>query len=436
MRDLLMISFILGGALWALRQPWIGVMLWTWVSIMNPHRYTWRASEWPLAAIVAGCTLIGLMMTRDRRSPLAGPPAWTLLIFMVWVSVVLPLSFDVEGSYGMYSRVMKIDLMILVTVALIYTRQHIWWLVLITTFSLGFYGVKGGIFTIVSGGSFRVWGPPDSFIEGNNELALALIILIPLLRFIQLQLASKWARHAMLAAMLLCAVAAIGSQSRGALLAIVGMGGFLWWRSEQKVLSGVAIAVVAAAVVAFMPDQWSGRMNTIQTYDQDASALGRINAWWMTFNLAKDRIIGGGFDIYTQQLFQIYAPDPTDIHVAHSIYFQILGEQGFIGLFLFLLMWALVWLSAGWLRKHGRVQASTHWASDLGAMCQVSLVGYAVGGAFLSLAYFDLPYILLVLVVAARRWLEQGLWQSDTSPMRWSALAPAPPLRRKTWAPA
>jgi putative inorganic carbon (hco3(-)) transporter len=67
----------------------------------------------------------------------------------------------------------------------------------------------------------------------------------------------------------------------------------------------------------------------------------------------------------------------------------------------------MIWRWAGWLRRNAAANPETQWAADLGSLCQVSLVGFAAGGAFLSLAYFDLPYNLLVLVVVARRILER-----------------------------
>ena len=158
--------------------------------------------------------------------------------------------------------------------------------------------------------------------------------------------------------------------------------------------------------------------------------MGRINAWWMTWNLAKANFAGGGFDIYNASVFQRYAPNPTDIHAAHSIYFQVLGEHGFVGLIFFVLIWILVWRSAEVLRKNGRADPATQWTADLGAMSQVALIGYLVGGMFLSLAYFDLPYNILVLVVASRRWLETVQRERDHSP---KALSPDPvPVRAQT----
>ena len=87
-------------------------------------------------------------------------------------------------------------------------------------------------------------------------------------------------------------------------------------------------------------------MMSITEYEQDGSAMGRINAWWMAWNLAKANFTGGGFDIYEPAVFQAYAPNPTDVHAAHSIYFQVLGEHGFIGLILFVAIWIAVWRSA------------------------------------------------------------------------------------------
>jgi putative inorganic carbon (hco3(-)) transporter len=155
-------------------------------------------------------------------------------------------------------------------------------------------------------------------------------------------------------------------------------------------------------VLPLMPDLWWARMHTIETYDQDRSALGRLNAWGMAWNLARDKIpFGGGMDIYTPEVFLRYAPDPTYSLAAHSIYFQVMGEQGFVGLFLFLLTGALTWRLAAGLIKRAVGSPEDQWAGELGAMVQVSLVGYAVGGAFLSLAWFDLPYDMMAAAVVA-----------------------------------
>lgn len=410
MRDLALLAILVWIILQAFRRPWIGILGWTWLSIMNPHQLTWSLKTMPFAAAIGGATLLGLLITRDRRDYSQSRETITLMIFMAWMCITLPFSMIFEPSFELWKRVMKIDLMILVACVLLHSKRHMMLLTWVLVFSIGFFGVKGGAFTLATGGSYRVWGPENTYIEGNNEIALAIVIVIPLMRFLQLQMQAKWAKTTMTVCMVLMAMAALGSHSRGALLAIAAMAVVLWWRGKKKMGGAVIMVIVGLALLSVMPDEWWSRMNTIKTYEQDDSALGRLNAWGMAWNVAKDRIFGGGFMIWTGTIFAIYGPEADRVHAAHSIYFMVLGEQGFIGLGLFLTLFFMVWFTAGHLRVKAAKQPQTKWLSDLGGMLQVSLAGYAVGGAFLSLSYWDLPYNLLVLAVIGRRWLDRKEW--------------------------
>lgn len=414
MRDILVIAIVLAGALAALRRPWIGIMLWTWLSIMNPHRYTYgMAYSAPLAAVAAASVVLGLLMTKDRESPFKASPVKWMVVFMVWMTISWLAGLDVAADFEQWKKVMKIDVMIILSLILLHSKQHIYALIWVCVGSIALIGIKGGIFTVLTGGSYRVWGPPGSFIEGNNEIALALVMIIPLMRFLQLQLRSRPGGVAMGVGMLLCAAAALGSQSRGALLAIAAMTFTLWLRGKDKFKMGLLLLVVAVPLVAFMPAEWVDRMETISNYEEDRSAMGRISAWWTAWNIALRYPTGVGFDPATPEIFARFSPYPDYVHAAHSIYFQVLGNHGFIGLILFLGIFISSWRSAHWLRSQASLPPEAQWAADLGAMCQVSLVGYAVGGAFLSLSYFDLPYNVMVMVVLTRVWVERKSWLTE-----------------------
>ncbi|MGM9479721.1 putative O-glycosylation ligase, exosortase A system-associated [Roseateles sp. NT4] len=410
MRDIILLLIIGWITLQAFRRPWIGILGWTWLSIMNPHQLTWALKTMPFAAAMGGATLIGLFITRDRRDYSQTHESITLMLFMAWMCITLPFSLIWDESFELWKRVMKIDLMILVAIVLLHSKRHVMLLTWVLVISIGFFGVKGGAFTLATGGGYKVWGPENTYIEGNNEVALAIVMVIPLMRFLQLQMTAKWAKTTMTVCMVLMAASALGSHSRGALLAIAAMALVLWWRGKNKVMGAVAMVVIGAALLSMMPAEWWERMGTIKTYERDESAMGRINAWWMAYNVAKSNFFGGGFYIWTGSLFAIYAPDPNDTHAAHSIYFMVLGEQGFPGLFLFLTLFTMVWFTAGKLRTKAMAQPQTLWLSQLGSMLQVSLAGYAVGGAFLSLSYWDLPYNLLILAVVGQRWLQRKEW--------------------------
>ena len=102
------------------------------------------------------------------------------------------------------------------------------------------------------------------------------------------------------------------------------------------------------------------------------------------------------------ETFATYAPNPYDIHDAHSIYFMVLGHHGFIGLGLFLLLAFLAWRTGSWTIRRAKKDPHKRWAADLAAMCQVSMIGYASAGAFLGLSYFDLYYHVLMIIVMSK----------------------------------
>lgn len=413
MRDLTLLVIIGWCFLQAFRRPWIGIMCWTWISIMNPHQLSWSLRTMPFAAAIGGATLLGLLMTRDRKDYSLNRENVTLMLLMVWFCITLPFSVMWEPSFELYVRVMKINLMVLVTLVLLHSKRHLMLFVWVNVISIGFYGVKGGVFTVLTGGSYRVWGPENTYVEGNNEIALAIVMVIPLMRFLQMQMTAKWAKVTMTFCMVMMAAAALGSHSRGALLAIGSMALVLWWRGKNKMASAVGMLVVGGALLSLMPAEWWDRMNTIRTYQQDESAQGRLNAWMMAWNIAKSNLTGVGFNTVGREICALYAPVPDECRAAHSIYFMVLGEHGFVGLFIFLALFWFAWSSASRLRVQGRKQPQTQWLSDLGGMLQVGIVGYAVGGAFLSLSYWDMPYNMMIMAVVGQRWLARKEWQTE-----------------------
>jgi probable O-glycosylation ligase (exosortase A-associated) len=415
MRDIALTIVFFGILPLVLKRPYIGIYLWSWLGLMNPHRLTWGfAYALPFAQITAIVTLLSLFLSKERvRLP------WTresivLLLFILWMLITTFFAFFPDQAWKQWDKVWKIMLMIYVTLMLINTREKLDWLVWVVVLSLGFYGVKGGIFTILTGGAFRVQGPAGTFIGGNNELALALIMIVPLMRYLQLQAKNVWIHRGLIVAMLLTGIAIIGSQSRGALVGILAMGAFLWLKSRNRLTTFLAVLAVAGAVLAIMPQEWHDRMATIKTYQEDESAMSRINAWMTAFNLAQDRITGGGYETFRERVFRQYAPDPTKVPDAHSIYFEVLGEHGFIGLGLFFLLALLTWHTGTRIKRRARDNPEAKWAADLASMTQVSMVGYASTGAFLGLAYFDLYYTLIAIMVICGLTLESQLAHGDS----------------------
>ncbi len=409
MRDILVTAILVGLIPRCFTRPHVGVLAWSWVGYMNPHRLCWGfAVTLPAAQMVALPTLLGLVFSKEPKKIPWTPVPVLLVIFFAWCTFTMAFAINPEDGWVQWDKVLKVQIMVFVTLMVMRRRERLHALVWIIVISIGFFGVKGGLFTL-SGGGQGLLGPQGSFIAGNTEIALAMTLTLPLMWYLRAHTPKKWIRVALLGAMGLTAIAILGSHSRGALLAIVGASVFLWWKSRNKALLSVLVLMMLPVGFVLMPQEWHDRMATIGTYEEDASAMGRINAWQFAINATKDRpLVGLGFQGFTPQAFHVWAPLPEKFHDAHSIYFQVLGEQGYPGLFLFLLILLLTWRNAAVVMRLARGDPQWLWAYDLAAMIQVSLSGYLVGGAFLGLAYWDLPYTLAAIVVLMRRLLEEA----------------------------
>ena len=404
MRDILVTAIVFGALPFIFKRPWIGILLWCWLGYMNPHRQTWGfAYDMPFAFITAIVTLTAFVFSKEKKEMVWTRETILLLMFIGWMFITTFFAFYPDLAWVQWDKVWKIQLMVFLTLMIIRERQHLHWMIWVIALSLGYYGVKGGIFTIMHGCQFRVQGPAGTFFGGNNEMALVLVMLIPLIRYLHLQATQQWVRFGLASAMVLSGVAAIGSQSRGGLLALAAMGLFLWFKSRHKFVMTIYMVIAVAIMASVMPQEWYDRMNTIKTYQEDTSALGRINAWHTAFNVAKDRITGGGYEMFRAPTFRQYAPEPFRVHEVHSIYFEVMGEHGFIGFGMFILLAVFAWLRANQVIRECKHDPDRKWAADLAAMIQVSLVGYGAGGAFLGLAYFDLTYHLMIILILAAK---------------------------------
>lgn len=382
--------------------PQVGVLVWFWLAFMNPHRLTWGGTNDFQFAMIAGATaLIGWLIADDKKRLPMNAVTWLLIALTLWVSFTTVFAVAPEAAFAKWDKTIKILLMTFLAISLMQTRERIHALVWVIVISLGIFAIRGGIGTIIGGGKYPVWGPPGSFIESNNQLALALIVALPLVRHLQLQTKDRFLRIGLMGLLVLQTFSIIGSSSRGAFLGLIAMAAFLIMKSRYKMRFGLLALCLGAGLAMFVPDTWVDRMRTIENYEEDRSAQGRFEAWEFAFRAAVDRpITGGGFLAYNNKdYFMRLVPEAMRPRSIHSVYFEVLGDHGFIGLGLFLTLMAATWQSFGRIIKENRDRPERKWAADLAAMGQVSLIGYAVTGAFLNLAFFDLYYAVIAIAV-------------------------------------
>lgn len=410
MRDILITAIICGLIPFILKNPRIGAYAWAWLAMMIPHRMAFGfARTLPFSQIVGIATLIGFLFSKDKKPfPFSAITA-IYLSLLGWMTVTSFFAIDSpDAIWDRWGHIMKIHLFLMLTLMLLRGREQIERLIWVITLSIGFYGFKGGLFTVMTGGSGRVWGPAGGVIAGNNALGVALVMLVPFMYYLFQTSTRRYVRNGMLVLIAATFLGILGTQSRGALLALISMTFFVALKGKRPVMTMSIIGGLLIAAIAFMPDSWTNRMNTIESYDQDASAMSRVYTWKTLWNLALDRpLVGAGFNADIPIIFATYAPNDMQrfdfhgaIYVAHSIYFQALGEHGFPGLILYILLGSVAWFKAGKVATNAKSHPEfSAWIPLLMRMVQASLAGFAVGGAFLSMVHFDLPYYIVAFVI-------------------------------------
>lgn len=447
MRGILLSLIIFGSLPFIVMRPFLGLLVYSWISLMSPHRLTFGfAYSLPWAMIVGVVFLGSWLFSKESKKPPADPIFFLTVLFTLWMCVTTVFSLAPENAWPHWHRIIKIMVIALVTMIMLTDRKRIDLMIWVIVGSIGFFGVKGGIFTLATGGHYWVLGPEGSMIQENNEMAMATIMVLPLLRYLHLQVTNRYLWWGMLGAMPLMGISILGSQSRGGFLALSAMGGYLLLKSRHKLVGIIAVGVFTVITLSVMPQSWFDRMQSISNYERDGSAQGRINAWKMGTNLALDRPFrGGGFKVYETWrgskglIWEKYNPQYYFARAPHSNYFQVLGEHGFPGLFLYLTILALAFFYGGSLIRAGRRRPDLKWASDLGTMCQICLVGYCVGGLVINFAYYDVFWAVAAILIGARRYVKAQLAEKpapdESVPVAAGAVPESPSFVRRPGTP-
>ena len=129
MRDIFVVSIVACALPYALMHTWFGVLLWTWLSIMNPHKLAFGfAHDAPLAAMAALVTLASIVFTRDKVRMTWDPPVLALIAFLAWMCLTTALAISPTLAWPQLNKILKIQLMTLIAIAALRERKHIDWL--------------------------------------------------------------------------------------------------------------------------------------------------------------------------------------------------------------------------------------------------------------------------------------------------------------------
>ena len=440
MRDIFLVVVVAISLGFTLRFPFIGVLIWEWFALMNPHQEAFGfARSLPLNLLVAGSAVLSWLMSDEPKKIPRNSLTVLFLVFLVWMTFNSFFAFNTTWSWPFWDRTWRIFALGFLIAATATNRVRIDAIIWVAAISLMYYGVKGGIFTVMTGGVYRVYGPDSTIISDNNQLALAVLMSMPLIEYLRSTATSKVVKLILVACLVASAIAVLGSYSRGAYIAMAAIAVLFLLNVRQRLMYLLVGGVVLYFALHFMPQSFFDRVDSLNSLKTDASFQGRWTAWQVAIKYAAEHFpFGAGF--YGPQLkaiFHQYFPG-EEPHAAHSIYFQVLGEHGFIGLGIYLAI-ILTAIKYCWSIVRRTRRLKDIWQHRLARMIQTSLLAFFVGGAALSMAYYDLFVVLALLLpqiatllpaaaVAGAKWRADGKPDTNLLPAAAPAFSRSPHL--------
>lgn len=402
----------------------VGVLLWIWVALLSPNEllYGFMAGV-QFNKIVAVITLGLIVVSKEKKDFYLDGTGVLLILFAVaatisWYGGIV----STPDATDLYQKLLKEIVLAFAIMAVMTTRHRIHLAVLTVAISFGFLAVKEGLIFLLTGGGHKVLGTGS--VGDNNSLAAALLMTIPMMYYLARHSAVRAIRIGLLAALGLAVVTVIATFSRGGFIGLMVVGLFMVKNSRNKFGSLALVAATGVLIFMLAPESWFERLSTINDASDDGSFMGRVVAWKISWLIAMDHpLFGGGmhavqrllvWDTYRPFLYLLDSviktpPADTFPHAAHSTYFEVLGDTGFIGLALFLWVVGLGFWNCRSIMRMGRRHPSLAWAVDLGRIMQITLVVYCVTTALLSMGYFELFYIVVALLSRCRRTVKQAL---------------------------
>lgn len=438
MRDLFFLAVLPLMLYTMAKRPFIAVGMWIWTAMFFPNAWLYGfAAGFRYNLIFTGVAILSYLSLKDKPKVSFGRLGALVFLFFAWTTVSTALTVGIpELAWDLWIRFFKVIMLFVFVVLIVDKKLHVDFFLWCVVLSVGFYAGLEALKFIASGGGHKIAGFVGHVLGDRNELAVAFVMTLPICAYLlgEYGKQSKVVRLGLLGLMGMLVVAIVGTQSRGGFIALLGVAGYFFVKSERKILLSFLTVCLVVAMSTLVSSEWTSRMDTIGNASEDASFMGRVVAWKMSFILAvQNPLFGGGFkSLETSAVwaelgreFLAYPffysgdelPDPTVAKAAHSVYFQVLGEHGFGGLLIYLLMLAAAFFKARKIAIAGRRAGAPAWIVTLATMLQLCIFAFCLGGAALSFAYFELIYAVFgLLVVLELRIMPAALRQRVPQP--------------------
>lgn len=415
------------------------MLLFVAFGILSPQGFTWNfGRSLPVSMIMASATLVGYLVSPEPKQFPRQREVWMLLglwlLFMVSTAVayVPHRGWASDAALEKLIHVSKIFVMIFLSMSILYTAERVQLLMKAIALSIGLLAMKGGFFGIITGGSQLVWGPEGSFLYANNAIGLAMAINVPLLYYLIQVESSRWLRRLMWVMLVLSVPAIICTFSRGAWLGMIAAIGLILLKSKYKFFVGISGAVGVLFIIAFLPflassdilpERVQTRLDQLINYEEEGSAVSRFWNWegCKRVGLANP-LTGEGFDYYSPLIYVKYYPEFIEkygqgkVWSCHSMWLTVLAEHGIVAFLLWIFLLLSCFLSLRKIHRFSKKVDGYQWMGAYASMIEVCLVVFMIVGTFLDVAYFDVYYQIIAVVILLKESMYRVVRTWHTAP--------------------
>ncbi|HEX7820678.1 MAG TPA: putative O-glycosylation ligase, exosortase A system-associated [Sphingobium sp.] len=443
MRDLIFIAFLAALFLLGAKRPFILILTYAYIDIVSPQRLTYFLLNAIPISLLAFVASVGAWVVfdnkADTRLSLRQGLLILLLIYCGITTVNADFPVDAADKWGWVWKALVFATFLPLTLR---TRLRIEALSLVMVLSASAIIINGGIKTALSGGGYGVLNLMVDNNAGMYEgsiISTVAICIIPLILYL--------AKHGTIfkpdwrvklyayGFCLACLLIPIGTEARTGLICAAILGALMFLNVKRKMLFAVGGVFALVCAIPFLPSSFTSRMDTIGNYQGDSSASTRVQVWKWTIDYARTHPFGGGFDAYRSNSFKYdtvkqVVEDNGNVHIErrtiidqarayHSSYFEMLGEQGYPGLILWLVLHFGTMLRTFQVSRRYRNKTDPEklWIAPYAlAMSQGHLI-YMIGSFFVGIAFQPFVFMLLALQIGLSTYVKRLEKENDWQPM-------------------
>lgn len=386
--------------------PFAGVAVYYYLAILRPQ-YLWNWalpydvpwSNYPAGAAIAGLFgyALGLIpLGEEKKDPFLGFSAIHIafLAFALWVCLTYFTAVSQFAAWPWLLEYLTIFTMFFVSIFVVRTYEQMWQLYLVTTLpllylvyevnSLYFFDGRLDIYHVGLGGL------------DNNGAGLMLAMGVPL-ALGAWEGTARWWRWGYVLAIPPILHAVLVSYSRGAMVSLIAVTPFLILRSKRRWQALFVTVMLASTIPYLAGNEIRARFFTVADYAADDSAQRRFGSWGSAIKIANDYPIFGVGIRNSNLLSYNYGAD-IEGRTIHSQFLQVLADEGYVGFSLYLVTLGTFFFGLRRLRKslRGRTDMIARRTHAMANGIETSFIVFCVGGLFLSLEVFELPYLLIL----------------------------------------